>query len=491
MKKRVAIIGSGLGGLSASIYLSLSGFDVTCFEKNPILGGKASEILSNGFRFDTGPTLVTMPFVLEDIFSKAGKNLSEIISLKKKDIVCRYFYPDGSVFNEYSDREKLLYEFENFSGENRNKLINYFNYSKRIYDLTAELFLFSPFLDFRNFFNLKGLRTLFNLRQIDPFRKVHQANSSFFNSKKIIQLFDRYATYNGSNPYKAPATLNIIPFVEFELGGYYAEGGIYRIVVSLIELAKEVGVKIYVNSSIEKIIVDRNKIKGLRVNGVNENFDIVISNADLFYTYRDLIGETNLKEPKRYIKQELSTSAVVFYFGVEGDSSNLEMDNILFSENYKKEFHQLFVEKIIPEDPTIHIHISSKKNPKDAPSGYENWYVMINAPSVEKLEININEVKKVVLNKIKRMTGNDIGKKIVFEDYQTPEILEKRTSGLFGSLYGPSSNNRYSAFLRQKNKSSVFDGLYFCGGTVHPGGGIPLVILSGKITAELIKRYEK
>lgn len=491
MKKKVAIIGSGFGGISASIYLALNGFKVTIFEKNPELGGKASEIFSNGFRFDTGPTLVTMPFVIKDLFSKAGKNFHEIISLKKKDIVCRYFYPDGSIFNEYADKEKLLYEFENFTGETKSKLIDYFNYSKRIYDLTAELFLYSPFLYFKNFFNPKAFKTLVNLHKIDPFRTIHNANSSFFKSSKIVQLFDRYATYNGSNPYKAPATLNIIPYVEFELGGYYSEGGIYRIVEKLTELAKEVGVKIFTNSNVEKIIVDRRKIKGLKVNGLETTFDVVISNADVFYTYQNLIGETNSKEPKRYINQELSTSAIVFYFGVEGNSNNFEMDNILFSENYEREFHQLFEEKIIPDDPTIHIHISSKKNKKDAPAGYENWYVMINAPSVKNLEVNIDDIRKIILNKIKRMIGIDLENRIVFEAYHTPEILEQRTSGLFGSLYGPSSNNRYSAFLRQKNKSSIFEGLYFCGGTVHPGGGIPLTILSGKITAELIQRYEK
>jgi phytoene desaturase len=491
MKKRVAIIGSGIGGLSASIYLARDGFDVTIFEKNSFLGGKSGEIVANRFRFDTGPTLVTMPFVLEELFLFTGKNLSDHISLKKKEIVCKYFYPDGSVFNEYSNKEKLIDEFENFTGEKKDNLIKFLNYSKRIYDLTAELFLFNPFLDLKNFLNPKGFKTLLNFHQIDPFRTIHKANSSFFNSSKIIQLFDRYATYNGSNPYKAPATLNIIPFVEIEFGGYHSQGGIYRIVEKLAELAKEVGVKIFASSEVEKILINKTNVEGLKVNGLEAPFDIVISNADLYYTYCNLIGKTNSREPERYIKQELSTSAIIFYFGVKGVSNNLEMDNILFSEKYESEFNQLFVEKLIPADPTVHIHISAKENKTDAPEDFENWYVMINAPSVENLKFEISEVKKNILTKIKKMTGIDLENKIVFEAYQTPETLEKRTSGLFGSLYGPSSNSRYSAFLRQKNKSSVYNGLYFCGGTVHPGGGIPLVILSGKITADLIRRYEK
>jgi phytoene desaturase len=491
MKKRVAIIGSGFGGLSASIYLAQKGFDVTIFEKNSKVGGKASEIVFSGFRFDTGPTLITMPFVLRDLFSVAGKDLENYLSLTKKDLICKYFFPDGSIFNEYSEREKLYEEFEKFTGEPEEKLFKYLNYSKNIYDLTADLFLFSSFLDFNNFFNLKGLRTFFNLFKIDPFRTIHKANESFFNSKKIIQYFDRYATYNGSNPYKAPATFNIIPFVELELGGFYSKNGVYQIVEKLSELAKEIGVKIFTNSAVEKILIEQKKVTGLKVNGIEEHFDINISNADLFYTYKNLIGDLKSKEPKRYISQELSTSAVIFYFGIKVKSTNLELDNILFSQDYKKEFHQLFVEKVVPDDPTIHIHISSKVNKNDAPEGFENWYVMINAPSIANQKIEIRSVRNIILNKIKQMTGLTIEDKIVFENFQTPEILEERTSSLFGSLYGPSSNSLYSAFLRQKNKSRIYEGLYFCGGTVHPGGGIPLVILSGKITSELIQRIEK
>lgn len=491
MKKRAAIIGAGIGGLSASIYLALNNFEVFLFEKNIVPGGKASEIKSSGFRFDTGPTLITMPFILNDMFSAVGKNFNDHITLVKKENVCKYFFNDGTIFNEYADREKLLLEFESFTGENKSKLVSFINYSRRIYQLTANLFLFNSFLDFRRNLNFSGLKTLMRLHQIDPFRTVHKANQSRFKSKKIIQLFNRYATYNGSNPFKAPATLNIIPFVELEFGGYYCIGGIYRIVEELTKIATELGVKIYTNALVEKILVRNKRVIGVNVNGDEIKFDVVISNADLFYTYKNLLNDTISKEAKRYITQELSTSAIIFYFGIEGLHHQFEMDNILFSENYEREFNQLFDKKIIPDDPTIHIHISSKQNKGDAPRGCENWYVMINAPSVSTQKFEIEREKELVLNKIYNMTGVDLRNKIKFEAYQTPEILESRTSSLFGSLYGPSSNSRYSAFLRQKNKSSVYEGLYFCGGTVHPGGGIPLVISSGKITADLIKRFEK
>lgn len=491
MSKKVVIIGAGVGGLSTAIHLAIKGFDVTIFEQNDFVGGKANKIFKNGYSFDTGPTLLTMPFVLENLFQVAGKKLEDYLKIRKKEIICRYFFDDGSVFNEYSDRERFLNEFERFTSEPAENLNRYLDYSKKIYDLTAELFLFNSFLDLKNFFNLKSFRTLLNIHRIDPFRTVHQANSYFFKSKKIVQLFDRYATYNGSNPYKAPATLNIIPFVELEFGGYYVEGGIGKIPEKLSEIANELGVKIFTSTEVDRILVKNKKVTGVQVGNEKFESDYVVSNADFYFTYKNLIQNPDAKEAKRYIRQELSTSAIIFFVGVKTTYEQLEMDNILFSDDYEKEFSQLFLEKKVSEDPTIHIHISSKKNSGDAPQGCENLYVMINAPSKENYEFNIGEVQEKVFEKVRRVTGINLSDKIEFVSAKTPFDIERLTSSYRGSLYGPSSNSRISAFLRQRNKSKEYEGLYFVGGTVHPGGGIPLVILSGKITAELIHRNSK
>ncbi len=488
MKNKIIIIGSGFGGLSAAIHLAAKGYEVTIFEKNSKLGGKAGEIVEQGFRFDTGPTLLTMPFVLENLFNVGNFNINDFISIKSKDIVTKYFFNDGTNFYQYFNRDRLLLEFEKVCPNSSAEFIKFINYSKKIYDLTAELFLFQPFLEIKNILQLKSLKTLFKINRIDPFRTVHNANNAFFKDKKFVQLFDRFATYNGSNPFKAPATLNIIPFVEFEFGGYFVEGGIYRIINALEKIAQKLEVKIYKSSNVEKILVKNQKVEGILIDGEKFDAQIIISNSDLFNTYKLLIGDVKNSEANKYIKQELSTSAIIFYWGVSTNSENLEMDNILFSEDYQKEFHQLFDQKVVPNDPTIHIHISSKKNFLDAPKGFENWYVMINAPSINKQNFDIEEIRERVLQKIKKMTKIDLSNKIVFEKFKTPLMLEEETSGLYGSLYGPSHNRFYSAFLRQRNKSSVIDGLYFCGGTVHPGGGIPLAILSGKIVSEIVDK---
>ncbi|MFA7288581.1 MAG: 1-hydroxycarotenoid 3,4-desaturase CrtD [Melioribacteraceae bacterium] len=493
MAKKGAIIGSGLGGLSAAIRLANSGYQIDVYESNSSAGGKANQFVLDGFRFDLGPSLLTMPFVIQNLFDDVNEKLEDYIELQKLDIICKYYYSDGTIINVYPDGEKTAIEIAKKTYDSRMSVTNYLKYCEKIYDLTSELFLFKDFSDPRTFLNFKALKTLLQIHRIDAFRSMHQANSSYFHDPKTIQLFDRYATYNGSNPYKAPATLNIIQHVEIGLGGFIPEGGIYSISKALHNLAIKKGVNFHFNSKVEKIISEKNSVNGIRVNENDLEYDFVVSNADVNKTYKDLLENEKLKSAVKYSKLTPSSSALVFYWGVKMDSSNLEIHNVLFAENYKKEFYQLFEEKRCPEDPTIYIYISSKYNKADAPDGYENWYVMINAPCIEgqNWDEEIEAAKINTLNKIKSILGIDLSNKIVTEKIVSPEEIEKLTGSEKGSLYGISSNSRNAAFSRQSNKSKELEHLYFCGGSAHPGGGIPLVILSGKIAAESIIKTEK
>lgn len=490
MSKSVAIIGSGLGGLSAAIRLAIKGFNVKVFEQSGKPGGKASEIIGDGFRFDAGPSLLTMPFIIEVLFNEAGKNLNDYITLKRPDITCKYFYPDKTIINAYNDVNKFAEEIESKTKDDAEDVKKYLRYSKQIYDLTADLFLYNSPSNFSTFTNKKALKTLFNISQIDSFRTMHQANSSFFKDERIIQLFDRYATYNGSNPYDAPATLNIIQHVEYNLGSYIPESGIYSIVNAMYKLAEEKGVVFKFNSKVEEIIIENKKAVGIKTRTGGERFDFVVSNADVNFTFSKLLNNYKSKEAERYKKLEPSLSGLVFYLGVKGIYPELETHNILFSENYRKEFEDIFVKKIIPEDPTIYIYISSKFNKTDAPNDCENWFVMVNTPydSGQNWDKQINITRNRVINKIKSYLNIDLTEKIIFEERLDPVKLQANTSSWKGSIYGISSNSKSAAFLRQNNKSKTIKSLYFCGGSAHPGGGIPLVILSGKIAAELIEK---
>ncbi len=487
MSKKCCVIGAGLGGLTASIEIALLGIDVDLFEQNESAGGKAGSFTLDGFRFDTGPSLLTMPFVLESVFSDAGRDINKYLTIKPLEKHCVYYFPDNVTITAFSDIEKFSDEISKCCNDGRERLIAYFNYCRDIYRLTAELFLFNDFHELNTFKKYASFKTLLNIRKIDSLRTMHKANSSFFTDAKTIQLFDRYATYNGSNPYMAPATLNIIPHVEYNMGSYIVEQGIYAITDSLYKLAEEVGVKIFTKQYIDSILYKENKIYGVSVNGQNRPYDIVVSNADASFTYKRLMNDSKTKNAKRYSRLEPSSSALVFYWGIDG-ISRLGVHNILFSRDYKAEFREIFSANTCPGDPTVYIYVSSKFKKDDAPPGMENWFVMINAPYNKDQDwlMETQKSRSVIIQKVNKTLQMDIDPKIKCERILTPPDIEKKTGSHKGSIYGISSNSRSAAFLRQSNRSRQYKGLYFCGGSVHPGGGIPLVLLSGKMAARAV-----
>jgi phytoene desaturase len=316
---------------------------------------------------------------------------------------------------------------------------------------------------------------------------MNQVNENAFSDSKTIRLFNRYATYNGSNPYKAPGILNIIPHLEFGLGAYLPKGGMHQITNSLVRLAKEIGVEFHFNQEVSSIETENNLVKSVTTVSDKYDADIIICNADIHTVYEKLIPSA--KKLKEVDKEERSSSALIFYWGIDKEFPELEVHNIMFTEDYKTEFDHIFDSKTIYEDPTIYINITSKKIEEDAPKGKENWFVMINVPSVYEQDWDsmIAQARTNIIRKISRILGEDIEKLIVFEEQLTPQLIQDKTYSFKGSLYGTSSNSRFAAFFRHKNFSSQYKNLYFCGGSVHPGGGIPLALSSAKIIEQLIK----
>lgn len=490
MSKKIGIVGAGLGGLSASIRLANFGFDVDVYEQDSVPGGKASQFIRDGFRFDKGPSLLTMPFVLQELFRDSGEEINNYLTLNQLETICKYFYPDGSVINAYSDMDRFGDEIELNTTDKKESLKKYLSYCKSIYDLTSDLFLYNSPAELSTFLNKKAFSTLLQINKIDPFRTMHEANSEFFSDSKLVQLFDRYATYNGSNPYKAPATLNIIQHVEYNLGSFIPAGGIYSITNALFNLAQKKGVKFNFNSKVDEIVIEGKKAIGLTINGQFERYDAALSNVDVNTTFQKLIKNIKTRESIRYSKLPPSFSGLVFYWGINGTFPQLETHNIFFSKNYRQEFEYLFLNKTIPDDPTIYIYISSKLNKQDAPDDCENWFVMVNAPYIQNQDwdAEIKTARYRIIEKLNKFFQLDISKNILFEESLTPIDIQNNTGSYLGSIYGIASNDKFSAFKRQSNKSKTIKNLYFCGGSAHPGGGIPLVILSGKISSELIKK---
>ena len=481
--KKINIIGSGIAGLAVAIRLSKKGYQVTIFEKNNYLGGKLSELKLGSFRFDKGPSLLTMPHLIDEL-SEGDPNLT-LMPYTKLNTLTHYFFEDGTKIKATSTLNEFAKEISEKLNENETVVLNHLKKSAFYYKITSDLFLTQSLSKIKNFLNLKTLKGILCIPKLNLFRTMHYQNAITFKNKKTVQIFDRYATYNGSNPYKAPALLNIIPHLEFGFGAYLPKDGMHQITKHLQQLALSLGVEIKLNAPVEKINLQNNKVVGLTSNGVFYECDSVLSDIDIHSVYEHLLPKEF--KPKKLLSQEKSSSAYVFYFGINKEFNELDVHNILFSENYKEEFDCLFNEQKPYHDPTIYINITSKLCKLDAPSNCENWFVMINAPhNTSKEPITYgSELRKQVLAKINRMLKTNLESYIIEEAVLDPYEIEMQTSSVGGSLYGNASNNKFSAFLRHANFSSSIKGLFFLGGSVHPGGGIPLCLLSAKIVANL------
>jgi phytoene desaturase len=481
--KRIAVIGAGFGGLSAAIRLAAQGCTVDVYERNATPGGKASEVRVDGYRFDTGPSLLTMPSVVDDLYAAAGRQRD--VELLPVDPLCRYTFADGAVFDAWSNEQDLLEEIRAFAPGEEAAVRRFLDYSMRIYDLTSDFFLFNRLDDLKNLLHIRNLRTLLQLPRIDAFRTVHEAVAAHFRDPRLVQLFDRYATYNGSDPFKAPATLNIIPHVEYRMGGYYVRGGMYSLVNALEKLAVDVGVKLYYNATVNSILMNDRTVRGLNVHGERLPYDAVVSNADAVYTLTRLLEGAAVR--KSIARIEASCSGLVFLWGIARKNETLRHHNIFFSSDYRREFREIFDEGKAPSDPTVYVSITSRADPDHAPQGKENWFVLINMPALtsENREADIDSLREAVLARL-AATGIDIQSSVESETVITPSDLEQRFNAHKGSIYGISSNTRNAAFLRPRNKVSGIRGLYLCGGAAHPGGGVPLVILSGQHAAAAV-----
>lgn len=475
-----AVIGSGIGGLAIAIRLANKGYNVTVYEKNTLPGGKISQIDRQGYRFDTGPSLFTLPSLIEELFKESGEVLSDSMSYSLLENNCNYFFRDGSKFVFYHDKCKLRDEVESKTSESYKAIAKRLSDSEEIYTISAPVFLFSNFHRLSNFNTPPYKKIALKLYKLNFLSTMHGANKRDFKDSRIVQLFDRYATYNGSNPYRAPATLNMIAHLENNIGAFFPKKGMYSIVDSLYRLAMKKEVKFEFNSLVSKIVVDDRKVKGVVVNGLMNDCDIVVSDVDVKYLVNNLM-ESPLK--KRVNRSERSSSALIFYWGIKRQFAQLDVHNILFSCDYKKELTTIFKAKSITDDPTVYLFVSSKVVKSDAPQGCENWFVMINTPSDsgQNWQKMIADARENIIKKINETLETDIESFIEFEELRSPLEIEKYTMSANGALYGAASNSMFSAFLRHPNHIKSIKNLYFVGGSVHPGGGIPLCLASAVI----------
>lgn len=486
MPKTAIIVGAGIAGLATAIRLSAKGYQVNVFEANDYSGGKLHSKTVDGYRFDLGPSLFTMPWLVTELFEIHGKNPTDYFNYYKKDVICNYFWEDGKTFSVKADINQFAKEAAISFNEKEETIKRFLSENRKKYDLTHSIFLEKSLHRTSTYLSKDTLKALFRIGGMGINNTLNKSNERYFSNPKLVQLFNRYATYNGSSPYKTPGIMSMIPHLEMELGTYFPKGGMHEITKALFQLAQDIGVVFHFRQPVKQILVKGKKAVGITTDGGDFIGDLVVSNMDVYPTYRKLLA--NHRQPEKTLKQERSSSALIFYWGINKSFPQLDLHNILFSNDYPTEFKYIFDKKTLYHDATVYINITSKEQEQDAPKGSENWFVMINAPGNygQDWDTLVTEARQHIISKINRVLNTDIASLIATEFVLDPTGIESATSSYRGALYGAASNSKFAAFLRHPNFSNHIKNLYFCGGSVHPGGGIPLCLLSAKIVHDLV-----
>lgn len=501
MHKKAIVIGAGIAGIAAAIRLAVKGYAVDVFEANAYPGGKLSAfetVAPDGekYRFDAGPSLFTMPQLVDELFWLSGRNPANYFAYTRLEEICRYFWDDKTRLTAWADQTRFGQDIEHTLGEPASHLYRHLNDSARKYALTQTLFLHRSLHKASTWLNRDALAGYLNLHRLGVFSTMNKANERRFRNPKLVQLFNRYATYNGSNPYQTPATMNIIPHLEYSIGAFFPKGGMISITNSLVTLAKELGVGFQFNTRVTELITRQNRVVEARLDSVRGNApqsirvgptDVVVSNMDVVGTFRKLLPKA--RQPERILRQPKSSSGLIFYWGIKKQFAELGLHNIFFSDDYRNEFDAIFQQNRIASNPTIYLNITSKLQASDAPTGRENWFLLLNVPNNtgQDWDMLIEQARQQVIKKLSHNLHVAINELIEVESILDPRSIEYKTASTQGALYGNSSNNRFAAFLRHPNFSRQFANLYFVGGSVHPGGGIPLCLLSAKIAVDSVE----
>lgn len=483
----IIIIGAGIGGLSAAIHLAAAGHAVTVLEQNDQVGGKMGQFHADGFRWDTGPSIITMRPVFEDLFATAGRRLDDYLTLHPVDPLTRYFYPDGTIFDASTDPAIMAQRIADLNPADVAGYQRYLRYVETLHRITGPVFIYDQPPTLASFLKVSP----FDALRVDGLRTMYQAITGFVQHPHLRQLLSRFATYTGSDPYRAPATLNVIGHVELNQGVWYPQGGIYAVARAYETLARELGVQIHLNTPVRQICLAGGRVSGVQLtSGETLPARAVVANLDVARVYQRLLpAEPRFqRHANRLLQEEPSCSGFVMLLGIQGSTPQLAHHNIFFNAHYPAEFDAIFKRRVPPDDPTIYITATSKATPADAPPGHENWFVLVNAPADDGTyhwPSHAHPYGDHVLD-ILAQRGLDVRNRIVSRHTLTPPDLERLTGGRGGALYGSSSNSRWAAFRRPHNRATTVPGLYFAGGTTHPGGGVPMVTLSGKVAAQLV-----
>ncbi|SES27466.1 phytoene desaturase family protein [Salisediminibacterium halotolerans] len=490
-KENAVVIGGGLGGLSAAISLAGEGYQVTVLEKNDTIGGKLNRRSGKGFQFDTGPSILTMPWVLEQLFERVNRKLDDYIEVQRIEPQWRTFFPDGTSIDVTADLPDMISEMSKVSERPGSQLSDFLSYSEDMYDLCMKSFYKTSISGLNEF---RKLHTMKELMAMDPFHSVADSTKKYFNNPYLEQLFNFFVMYVGSNPYQSPAILNQLIYVQLGLGIHYVKGGMYNIAKGMEALLEELRVDILTAAPVSHLALDGETVTGaVTADGDYYAADVVVSNLEAIPAYQTLApknGKTK-KEVKQLSKTyEPTVSGLVLLLGTNRTFDALNHHNFFFSEDPELEFKQIFEKGIPADDPTVYIGISAKSDASQAPDGKENLFVLTHVPpkTLAKKKTDWSDYRETVLNKLENMGMEGLRESIEFEYQFTPDTIEELYGSNGGSIYGIASNKNTNGGFKIPARSRLYDNLYFTGGATHPGGGVPMVTLSGQLTTDLIIR---
>lgn len=489
MKKSVIIVGGGIGGLCTAARLLKNGYEVTIYEKEDRVGGRAHRIEKDGYTFDTGPTLLMMTDVLYDTFAYCGKNFDDYITLLQLEPNYRVAFGDKSKIIVSSNLPKFQAELAKFDKKAPEQFLRFFSDIAEMYRISRADFIDKNFNYITDFLNVRSGTQLLRKRGLS---KLYPFVSRYFDDERLRQLFSFQSMYLGVSPYEAPAIYSIVSYMETGLGIWYPKGGMYSLSLALQKLVKDLGGKIVLNSPVKQICIKDKCADGVELeSGRIKNADIVIANADLIYAYKNLIpAEARKKMPNtRLDGYKQASSALLFYWGVDDECKDMLHHNVYLCKDFKSNLDEILKQKKLPKDPSFYTYIPTKTDPSLAPKGKQVFYVLVPVPNLEgknNWQTGIAKIRKQVLARLKSEFNLDIERKITTETVFTPQDFADKFNLTNGSAFGLSHHFFQSGAFRPLNYSKDVANMYFVGASTYPGGGIPMVTLSAKLVTERI-----
>lgn len=493
--KKVVVIGAGLGGMSAAIMLARRGFKVTLLEKNQHVGGKLNQLQVTGFSFDLGPSILTLPQFFRPVFEGDGKRLEDYINLQRLDPQWRNFFDDGTVLDLWESAELMQAELARFGPRVYEEYAEFLDYSRRQYEIVESGYLNEGLDTFRQFLRFYGWR---DARDLDYMRSMSGSIYKRLRNRYLRDVFEYFIKYVGSSAMDSPAFMNLMPNIQMEYGLWYVAGGLYVLARAYRKRLEETGVDVRLGH--EVVEVDR---VGKRVTGVQAKdvtgetvalkADYVVSNMEVIPAMKKLLGapEGVMKKLKRF---EPACSGIVVHLGLDRVYPQLAHHNFFYSADLHRHFRRVFREKKLPDDPTLYVVAPTRTDRTQAPEGCDNIKILPHIPPIDVQNPYTQEdyvaLKDVCIDKLERMGLKDLRKHIVVEDFWTPLDIEARYASNRGSIYGVVCDRSRNFAFKAPKQSTEFSNLFFVGGSVNPGAGMPMVALSGQHVARMIAKQE-